>query len=406
MRLATACWEDGGASCQFVIGRQWFSHSLFAGGPKLQPASIPGHHFFLVLLNEHGAADSKELVFIRLTGALVIYAHVFGILVLAAHWGSLVFLRRREVPWKGLLASTAAVGLLASPVGILLFARASEPNAPLAWAHRPTLYNIYELFCSLTGNADFRDAPGCKPIVAAYLVICLVTILSGAHIWRSSGRSFEAWRPGFLLSCLFLPILLTFSISTVRPVFVNKCLLVSTTFNATGSEEDSVDKAQMARGGALLTTVSLPASVLTSYYQFRSRNHEWKTLTDYVLVQARPGDAVIFYVAPGRLCFDYYRAKYRGSSKGLDVVYPEFGDEKRDPSALLYMPPMRSDLTDYVATRYRRVWVVLYHDEFAFTSGLSRRIQDFTFCKVPQYTGEYSRRAKRTSEAAAICQRQ
>jgi mannosyltransferase len=114
-----------------------------------------------------------------LTGALVIYAHVFGILVLAAHWGSLVFLRRREVPWKGLLASTAAVGLLASPVGILLFARASEPNVPLAWAHRPTLYNIYELFCSLAGNADFRDAPGCKPIVAAYFVVCLVTFLSG-----------------------------------------------------------------------------------------------------------------------------------------------------------------------------------------------------------------------------------
>jgi hypothetical protein len=135
-------------------------------------------------------------------------------------------------------------------------------------------------------------------------------------------------------------------------------------------------KPRWLAGVALLTTVSLPASVLTSYYQFRSRNHEWKTVTDHVLVQARPGDAVIFYVAPRRLCFDYYRAKYEGSSKGLDVVYPEFGDENRDPSALLYMPPMRSDLTDYVATRYRRVWVVLYHDEFAFTSGLSRRIQD------------------------------
>jgi hypothetical protein len=317
-----------------------------------------------------------------LASVFAIYAHVFGILVVASHWGSLVFLRRREVPWKGLFASTSIIGVLASPLAILLFIRSTEPSAPLAWAPKPTFHHIYTLFYSLVGLADFSGAPGGKPVVAAYFLVCCVALVSGIGMWRSIGRSLKTWRVELPFACLFVPIVLTLAVSMVKPIFVSKYLLICLPFllllAANGIQSIKPKSVAVA---VLVSTAGLTTIGLPSYYKFRARDHEWESVTAHILEQSKPGDAAIFYIAPGRLCFDYYRAKYRGAKKDVHVVYPEFADEDRDAIVLRDTPPMRSDLADYVATRHHRVWVVLYHDDFAFTSGLSHRIQDSLYGK-------------------------
>lgn len=314
-----------------------------------------------------------------LASVLAIYAHVFAVLVLASHLASVLFLRRQEVPWKKLLASTAMIGALASPVGILILNRMQEPSAPLAWVHKPTFGTVCRVFWSLSGGTfGLRSALVVGMLLTtSYFVVCLIALLDGMKVWRASGRSFAAWRLGLPFSCLMIPITLSLAVSFVKPVFVDRYLIIclpALTLMAAKGIQSIKPRWSAVAVAASIASLAIVATV--PYYQFRSHNREWKTATGYILEQAQPGDAIIFFVAPGRLLFDYYRrGEYRGSDATLNVLYPEFGDENRDPNVLTYLPPLDSSLLDRAASRYQRVWLVLFHDEFAFTNPVSQRIQ-------------------------------
>jgi len=255
--------------------------------------------------------------------------------------------------------------------------------APLAWVPRPTLRIVGGLFWLLTGNTSFapnpsvRDALRGVPLLASYFALCFVALVCAVKVWRTSGRSFQTWRLGLLFSWLFVPIALTVAGSFLKPVFVSKYLIVCmppiTLLAAIGIQSI---KRRWTRAAAVVAVVCMAVVALPHYYQFRSRNHEWRAATDYILSQARPGDAFIFFVAPGRLLFDYYHGTSGGSATDIDVVYPEFRDENENPKVLVYLPRVRSDLLDYVASHNRRVWLVLFHDEYAFTSGVSHQLQE------------------------------
>src|SRR5207245_1278918 len=115
-----------------------------------------------------------------------------------------------------------------SPLGILLLTRTHEKLPPLAWVATPTFHDICKLFYSLAGNAMFIGAPKGRGIgvVAVHFVACLIALFSGVKMWRSSGRSFDTWRLGLLLSWLFVPIVLALAVSLVKPIFVTKYLIV------------------------------------------------------------------------------------------------------------------------------------------------------------------------------------
>ena len=53
---------------------------------------------------------SRHWFFYVLASVLAIYSHLFAVLLLPAHWASLVFLGRRKAPWAGMVASSLAIG--------------------------------------------------------------------------------------------------------------------------------------------------------------------------------------------------------------------------------------------------------------------------------------------------------
>lgn len=305
-----------------------------------------------------------------LASVLAVYAHLFAVLMVAAHGASLGLLPRREVPWKRLLASSAAIGVLTAPLGFLVFARGS---APVVWVDKLLLYSVHALFFQLAGNAEWIKSRGRgELILAAYFVVGLVAMITAFKVWRRFGRSRETWRLGLLVSWFALPIGIAFALSLFKPVLFPKYLLIClpplALLAAYGIQSM---RPKWVPAAALALFVSLAAIALPPYYRYYSGYQGWKSVSEQLMAQARPGDAVIFCAAPGRMLFDYYRARDGWNQAGFDVVFPDFADPATDSASVTYRPPLRSGLLDYVDTHYRRVWVAMrpdrlcasYHDE-------------------------------------------
>jgi 4-amino-4-deoxy-L-arabinose transferase-like glycosyltransferase len=323
-----------------------------------------------------------------LTSVLAVYVHAFAGLVLASHWVSLLFLPKRERRWRRVVTSFATIGVLVIPLGILLFARMREPMAPLAWVPKPTWRDIAGLFWLLAGNISsvtspssprptFREALPGAPLLISYFVACFVMLVCSVKVWRS-GRSCAAWRSGVPFAWLLVPIAVAVAVSIVKPIFVSKYLLVCLPGLALLVAIGLDSMPRWTAATAVVGIVILSLYALPTYYQFRSRNHEWRMATDCLLTQARPGDSIIFFVAPGRLLFDYYRERYNGwintAGQDIEVTYPAFGDENHDPNVLAYMPPPPANLFTSGALHNHRIWLVLFHDNFSFTSELRQHI--------------------------------
>ncbi|HZZ83332.1 MAG TPA: glycosyltransferase family 39 protein [Anaeromyxobacteraceae bacterium] len=336
----------------------------------------------LCLVRAVEAPDVGRWVAYAITSALAVYAHLFAALLIPAHAVALLLLRRRA-HWRGFLGSAALAGALVLPVGALLLVRSGEPNAPLAWLTAPTLRRVGGFFWLLAGNTTFSSGPGLAelargfPLLFGYLALCLLAVHGGWRLRRDPARRLEAWAPALLLSLVVVPLALVIAASLRKPLFVHRFLLVClpplVLLAALGAGSL---RRRWARGAALGALVALAMAGLPGYFRSRAAEVEWRAATAYLLDRARPGDAVLFFVAPGRLLFDYYRDAAGRTSGHLQVIYPEPLDDRRDPKALAYLPPLREDLVASAAARHDRVWLVLYHDEFDFTAPRRRELEE------------------------------
>jgi mannosyltransferase len=315
---------------------------------------------------------------------LTVYAHLFGVLVLAAHCVSLLFRLPREVAWKKLFTSVLLMGTLFAPLAALTLQRSQHTAVPFSWIPRPTLHGIYDVFYSLAGNAEFAGSTGGKPILVAYGVACLAGV-GWAAMKKEKGRARESWRITFLLCWLFIPLILLLLISVRQSMFLNRYLLICVpALVLLAASGIGTMKQRNLMGAALLIMVALSLSGLVQYYRFRAGRQEWKAATAYILNQARPMDAAIFYVAPGRLLFDYYQNRYYSSLRPqLDILFPHFTDEGNDPSVLEYLPPLSKETLD-ATDQHSRVWLILYQDEWSFTSELRQDLEARLAAEYPE----------------------
>jgi len=313
----------------------------------------------------------KTFSFYVLASSLAMYAHVYAVLVLVAQWFSLLFLDRRRVPWKGLLYSMLAIGLLTLPLGLFILERARNPWLPLGWLPQPSLRGVYDIFYALAGNADFPGSHGGKALLLTYAAVASLPVLSFFRAWRASQNSIETWRTAFLISWMFVPIAAALAISFIQPMLMNRylllCLPALVLIAARGLQ--FIKSPAFSLLGLVIMT-GLAVQRLPQYYDHRIAFQQWRSVTDYLLQNARPADAAIFCVAPGRLLFEYYRERYHPSSPYMAVLYPQPRDARTDPRALDYLPPVDSASIRLAAINHHRVWFVIYHDTFPATQAV------------------------------------
>jgi uncharacterized membrane protein len=168
-----------------------------------------------------------------IASTLAFYSHHFAALALFAHAASLLFLPHQQIPWKKLVVSGAVIALvLFWPVGfnvilqfnqILSSAYSAEADLSPTLNWRPEFVpnDIYRFAIDITGN-------GGNLLLLAYFIPLLVACIAGVKTWLASRASYEGWKYAFLISWLFLPILLTIVFSIlVTPAFISRYLIIS-----------------------------------------------------------------------------------------------------------------------------------------------------------------------------------
>jgi hypothetical protein len=274
---------------------------------------------------------------------------LFGILVLAAHWTSLFFLRARMAASKALLISHIATALLALPLAAAVFSLAGRH---LNWVPPLDLSSPLRLFSALTGAGGFRfpsdvgefaSFPGAIRllILTAYFSSAGAATLIMMRAWWSGRPCPQRWSYIFVLTWLFVPIALSYAVSIFKPVTTPYYLIISlpplTVLAATGL---CAIRDPRRFAAALAVFVSLATLGVASYY-LHFRKDDWREATRHILTRARANDAIVFYKF--RLPFDWYRARLEASAAdpGIEVV------SQWEP----------------LPCHYSRIWLVLSHDE-------------------------------------------
>jgi mannosyltransferase len=282
-----------------------------------------------------------------LTSTLAVYAHFFGVLVLGAQWISIVLLRPRDVPWRKLLISVSVIGIFLLPLAVFVL---TKDTGQVAWISKPRIYDIYGLLDSLAG--------GGRPLGLAYFIFGSVALLVALRAWVHSGASFDNWRYGFLLSWLFVPILTVFAISFVKPMFVNRflivCLPALLLLVAIGVCQ--IRERWLFAGGLAVLLLLSVHKIHWSGTQLEKE--DWRGATTYVLSDASPKDGVLFYTSYGRLGFDYYARRLNPGSETVKVAFPD----RLDLSVAARLDP-----DDYLLAslpqKYEQIWLFVRFNE-------------------------------------------
>jgi hypothetical protein len=125
--------------------------------------------------------------------------------------------KRTAVPVKRLLYCAVGVGILILPIGIVALQKGPDQ---IAWIPHPSWSDVNQLLRDFTGAY--------RSIKMAFLILFLAGLGAyyGLTFGTRNGRDRAAWwRVTLLLSCLFVAVIASLTISMlVRPIFVSKYL--------------------------------------------------------------------------------------------------------------------------------------------------------------------------------------
>jgi mannosyltransferase len=293
------------------------------------------------------------------TSVLAIYTHVFAAFVPAVHGLSLVFLRRKEIPWKSLLTSATAIILLILPL-IVYYSNSNPTNVD--YIHPPSLGYIYGVFFAITGGSNIT--------FAAYFIPCFIALIYAVKKWLAVKTSYETWYYGLLLIWLLAPVAIAFCISQIKPIFLSRyftiCLPPLVLLAAIGIW-------QLRRLWSWVLIIVLLAVSGFECYQFyiNERPEDWRGATAYVLATAETNDAIVFYIPSCSLAFDYYQNRDITLDK-VPTEEPYYNPELYDTIPVLNTPglfgtggrlPQPDDKLPERLAKYDHIWLILSHDQ-------------------------------------------
>ena len=280
-----------------------------------------------------------------LTSALAVYAHYFAAYVLVVHFGTVVAMKRRAaLKW---LEVAAAILLLCAPEAIFAY-RDDAAHHRLGWIARPSLKDIVPVLANLAGGGR---------------VLLVALLAGGCYAIVSAVRDRRYWPTGFVAAWLVVPVVLSFALSFVRPMFFPTYLIICVpALVLFGTGALARVRRPVVAAALVAPLVCLSAIRLAGFYRGDSGfppPEDWRKATGYVLAATRPGDAVVFYPPWVNAPFDYYLRKNEVAGPANITRQAPVGRERiwlviRDPNAAARFPEIRqfqASLTE----RYRLV---------------------------------------------------
>jgi mannosyltransferase len=290
-----------------------------------------------------------------LTTALAVYTHVFGFLLLPAHWGSLPFLPKSQAPWKRLVASYAAIAVLELPLALFVL---THRKGPIVWVPKLGLGSIGGYLLALTGE-------GGLPLFALHGFFCLLALLAVVFNGSHSSNGKPAWGLIFIIAWLAIPVGLAAAASLVQPMFVSRFLILCLPPFALLSARGAVSlrpRWLFVAALGLVTLLSVPAifryaRVDTMKWTVRI---EWRDACQYVLAHSSKQDAVALHPASATLAYHYYEGRADASHRPV-TVFPRssWNEVQLLRGQGSYTDEPGSALIQSLPSSYDRIWLVV-----------------------------------------------
>jgi hypothetical protein len=298
-----------------------------------------------------------------LASVLAVYAHLYGLLLVAAQCISLQRLKVPRPEGKGVPLSPAfrrlGISIAVAVLPLLVFV-AKTGAGPIRWISRPGFHEILNFWEQLAGNNGL-------PLLLLYLAACLATILPLRRRLLRLGADWGIWRYQFLLIWLIFPVVLALLLSLARPVFLGRyfifCLPPLIILAAAGLASL---RATWMMGVCLAAMLLLSLQGTLSYYDhdFDLDRDGSGAATGYILDHSQPGDAILFHIAEARIPYEFFRSvrenhSAEGAAPAPEIIFPRHVDhlDYRDVTG---KPSI--ELVQSIPARHDRVWLVLMNN--------------------------------------------
>jgi mannosyltransferase len=316
-------------------------------------AALSMYLFIGVIERPHPTRD----VALGSVNALMLYAHLFGAFIVFSQAVSLAFLPTDRIRWRNLLRCVSVTAGLALPLAILVAVWMSRMAGSGSWAPGPSWRAIQSL---VTNLATGREVGGY--LLLTYLVPGGLSLVIAARALVGSGRSFVLWRRALPVCWLVVPALCVSLASLLVPAFVNRYLfatLPALVLLTSAGLSSFRPKGLYVVGVSLLAVLSIDA-LYADYYP--RKKEDFRLATQFVVQNAKPGDAILFYSEVAIIPFEYYYQRSHGLNEALVPVYPRpFGSPDWALTRLSRPDPSDAEL-ESMAQKHDRLWVVLAHD--------------------------------------------
>ena len=317
--------------------------------------------FFLRSVRE---GSRKNWICYIVTSTLAIYAHLFAVFVLVAHWVSLLFLPRSQWPLRRLASSTAAIAFLVLPMELFALLRRA-PYGEISWIPRTNVRRVYDLFACLAGKPPqvFLPRHAQAILLCAYLIPVVIAVLALAKSRPWSIGDTETWNVAFFLTWLSVPILLGLGISIRKPVFVDRYFITCLPpFILLGSYGFSRFRKAWLAVALLCVIAGVTARGLLTFYE--SPGQDWRGATQYILSNQKPGDAAVFFPSYYHANIEYYLEREEGKPAGGSTSELVFVKNSTDRP---FLPLLQG-----IPSRCDRVWFI-GRDEATETADQQKR---------------------------------
>jgi len=313
--------------------------------------------FFVVSLREPSRRERWGYI---LTSVLAVYAHLYALLLLAAHWLSL---RRTHGRLCSHALRRAWIWIAVATLPLVVFA-AKTGAGPIRWIRRPGFHDLVEFAEHTAGNDGLV-------LLLLYAAACVMAIMPPEKL-RQTFRAdigWDVWRHRFLLVWLLFPVALDLVLSLARPMFLGRyfifCLPALVILAAAGlAKLRPVWLSAVALAAMLL--LSLQGTFSYYDHDFDLERDASDAATNYVLDHAEPGDVILFHIAEARVPYEFFKSiranASSGGAAGPEIVYPRHG-ERLDYRDFTGKPS--DEFVRSLAGHYSRVWVVLMSNETA-----------------------------------------
>jgi mannosyltransferase len=219
--------------------------------------------------------------------ALAFYAHFFSVFVTLGQ-ACIVFLGREGTAtrrrWIG---AFVAMGILVAPVS---YRSLTLGKNPINWIPRPGLHALWSGLRSLAGQSALS-------VIALAIVLALA---APALLRRRRDR-----RIVLAVTWAFLPILVSFAVSQVHPLFVERYLIVSSPGVALLSAVAIRRLPPKAAALALAAVIACAAPSLWRWYH-RPPLEDWKLASAFLAGRARQNDSVAYEMSWAIPALSYY----------------------------------------------------------------------------------------------------